>query len=73
MAFQPVAPTTVFVVKPFEMSYADAMRGLRMWLDHRKIQPTGFKVATDGKIGFEISFLTKQDARAFRRFEWLPY
>jgi len=73
MAFSPIAHTTVFVEKPFEMSYADAMRGLRTWLDHKKIQPTAFKVATDGRIGFEMSFLTEQDALAFRRFEWLPY
>jgi hypothetical protein len=73
MALNPTAPTTVFVAKPFEMSYADAMRGLRTWLDHKKIQPAGFKVATDAKIGFEITFLTEHDVATFRRFEWLPY
>ena len=72
MAFSPIAPTTVFVAKPFEISYADAMRGLRTWLDHKKLQPAGFKVAGDGKIGFEITFSTEQDALAFRGFEWLP-
>jgi len=59
MAYNPSAPTTLFVAKPFDMSYADAMRGLHIWLDHTKIQPAGFKVATDGKIGFDITFLTK--------------
>ena len=74
MAFRPiVAPTTVFVAKPFEISYADAMRGLRVWLDHKKIQPAAFKVATGGKIGFEITFSTEQEALVFSRFEWLAY
>ena len=72
MAFNPIAPTTtVFFAKPFEISYADAMRGLRTWLDHEKIQPAGFKIATKARIGFEITFLTEQEALAFRR-DWLP-
>lgn len=70
MAFLPIAPNTVFVAKPLEISYADAMRGLRVWLDHQKIQPAAFKVAIGGKIGFEITFLSEQQALAFRRFEW---
>jgi hypothetical protein len=74
MAFSPIAPTTVFVAKPFEVSYADAMRGLRVWLDHRKIQPAAFKIATPGgKIGFEITFSTEQEALAFGHFKWLRY
>jgi hypothetical protein len=72
MPFQPMPTTTVFVAKPFEMSYADAMRGLRIWLDHTKIQPAGFKVATEEKIGFDITFLIEQDAQTFGRFKWLP-
>lgn len=58
MALKSTAATTVFVVKPFDMSYADAMRGLRMWFDYKKIQPNGFKIGTDGRIGFEIVFST---------------
>ena len=73
MAFNPIAPTMVFVAKPFEVSYADAMRGLRTWLDHNKIQPAGFKIATEARIGFEITFRTEQDALAFRGFEWRRY
>jgi hypothetical protein len=71
MVVRPIAPNTVFVAKPFEISYADAMRGLRVWLDHKKLQPATFKVASTGKIGFEITFLTEQDALAFGSFEWL--
>ena len=70
MAFRPIAPTSVFLAKPFEISYADAMSGLRVWLDHKKIRPAAFKVTSDGKIGFEITFLTEQEALAFRRFKW---
>jgi len=73
MAFSPTVPTTVFVAKPFQISYADAMCGLRVWLDHTKLQPAAFKIARDGKIGFEITFSTEQEARAFRRFKWLRY
>jgi hypothetical protein len=71
MPFRPSAPITVFVAKPFEVSYADAMRGLRVWLDHKKIQPAAFKVANEGKTGFELTFSTEQEALAFRRFKWL--
>jgi hypothetical protein len=72
--FTPIASNTVFVAKPFEMSYADAMqRCLRTWLDHEKIQPAGFKIsseATETRIGFEITFSTEQEALAFGRFKW---
>ena len=72
MEFKPVSAITLFVGKPFEISYADAMCGLRVWLDHKKIQPAAFKVATPGgPIGFELTFSTEQEALAFRRFKWL--
>ena len=61
----------MFIAKPFEISYADATRGLRVWLDHKKIQPAAFKVANKSKIGFELTFSTEQEALAFRRFKWL--
>jgi hypothetical protein len=56
LAFTPIVPNALFVAKPLEMSFADAMLGLRTWLDHKKIQPTGFKLVTGGRIGFEITF-----------------
>jgi len=71
LAFTPVAPNTVFVAKPFEISYADAMRRLRTWLDHQKIQPAEFRIVTEARVGSEITFLTEQDARVFGRFKWL--
>ena len=30
MVFRPIAPTTVFIAKPFEISYADAMHTSRL-------------------------------------------
>lgn len=72
MAFNPIALATAFVAKPLEISDGDAMRGLRAWFDHRIVQPAGFKIARNGKIGFEITFFTEQDALTFGRFEWLP-
>ena len=47
------------------------MRGLRTWLDHKELQTAGFKVAGHGKIGFEITFFTEQDALTFGSFEWI--
>lgn len=74
LAFTPIVPNAVFVAKPKEMSYADAMLGLRTWLDHKKIQPAAFKLVTGVRIGFEIIFRTEQDALAFKGFEWkLPH
>ena len=73
MAFKPTSATTVFVAKPSEMTYADAMRGLRMWLDYKKVQPAAFKITTDGRIGFEIGFATERDAQVFELFDWPRY
>lgn len=62
----PIVPNTLFVAKPLEMSFADAMLGQRTWLDHKKIQPAGFKRVTGERIRFEITFLTERDALAFK-------
>ena len=67
MAFLPIAPNTVFVAKPFEISNVDAMRGLRAWLDHKKMQPAAFRIASKARIGFEDTFLTEKEALAFGR------
>ena len=73
MAFLPIAPNTVFVAKPLEISYADAMRGLRVWLDHQKIQTAGFRIVSGSGNGFEIIFSNERDALALRGFEWFRY
>ena len=65
--------TRTFVPKPFGLSYAEAMTQLRMWLDARKVQPADFRITADGKIGFEIGFLSEHDAQTFDLFEWPRY
>lgn len=61
---------TIFVPKPSNMTYADAMSRLRMWLDHKKVQPAGFKITAGGHVGFEISFSSERDAQALELFDW---
>jgi hypothetical protein len=58
---------TVFLPKPAHITYGEAMSRVRMWLDHRKIQPAGFRLAADGRIGFEIVFHGDHDATCFQR------
>ena len=61
----------VFISKPSEISFAEAMSRLRMWLDNKKIQPTAFRVSTDKEIGFEIGFNDDNEATIFNAgFEW---
>lgn len=73
MALYPIASFKVSVAKPFAMSHGDAMRGLRTSLDRKKVRPAEFKIATEARIRFEITFSTEHDALAFRRFEWRRY
>ena len=48
------SPLTVFVPKSAGISYGEAMSRLRRWLDSQKMQPTRFKLAPLGRVGFEI-------------------
>jgi len=42
-----------------------------MWFDHKKIQPTGFRLRPGEETGFEISFQNEGDASAFDAdFAW---
>ena len=50
MALKADAANTVFIAKPSDMNYADAMTHLRVWLDYRKVQPSGFKITAGGKV-----------------------
>jgi len=52
----------LFLPKPDEVSYSEAMRRLRVWLDCRKIQPSGFERAPNG---FELAFQGERDAATF--------
>ena len=70
MALKAGAANTVFIAKPSDMTYTDAMTHLRAWLDYRKVQPCGFKITAGNQIGFEISFSSERDAQAFELFDW---
>jgi hypothetical protein len=63
-------PYAVFVPKPLSIPYKEAMSRLRIWLDHRKLEPTCFTITTDGRIGFEVSFSSERDAAELRLFDW---
>jgi hypothetical protein len=65
------SPLTVFVPKPAAVSYGEAMSRLRMWLDSQKMQLATFKLAPLGRVGFEISFRSEDDAIRFQGgFGW---
>lgn len=70
MALKIVSEDTVFIPKPTGMTYAEAMSRLRMWLDYKKVQPSGFKITAGGQVGFEIRFSSERDAQAFELFDW---
>jgi hypothetical protein len=62
-------PLIVFLPKPDSLPFGEAMNVVRMWLDHRKVQPASFKLASTRK-GFEIGFRSEADATAFGDFVW---
>jgi hypothetical protein len=61
---------TVFKEKPFDLSYAEAMNRLRVWLDRNKITAHAFKITAGDNTGFELTFTSEKDAAAFEAFEW---
>lgn len=63
------ASGSVYIVKPDEVSTAQIMQRFRDWLDVERIEPMLFKsgVQVDGKIAFEISFRTSEQAARFNR------
>jgi hypothetical protein len=62
---------TVFLLKPSKISFAESMSQLRTWFDHKKIQPTWFRLREGEQTGFEISFQSDADASAFdTEFAW---
>jgi hypothetical protein len=66
-----VSPSAVFIPKPSKVSFAEAMVRLRLWFDHKKIQPTGFRLRPGDETGFEISFQSTEEASAFDAgFAW---
>ena len=65
-----VAARTVFLPKPLDLTYGDAMSCLRNWLDDRRMQACGFRITAEGRIDFEISFSQELDATRFETFTW---
>jgi hypothetical protein len=65
------SPLTVFVPKPAGIPYGEAMNRVRTWLDNQKMQPSLFKLAPLGRVGFEIGFRSDDDATRFQNgFGW---
>jgi hypothetical protein len=50
-------------------SFGEIMNAVRIWLDHRHIQPASFLPVTqiDSGIGFEIGFNSEDEAQLFER------
>jgi hypothetical protein len=65
-----VAARTVFIPKPPNLTYGDAMSCLRHWLDDNEVQVCGFKITTDGEMGFEIAFSREIYATRLEAFTW---
>ena len=59
----------VRVEKQPEGLFCDIMNGIRLWLDHRKIQPVSFKPVANVQngVGFEIAFNSENEACLFER------
>jgi hypothetical protein len=62
-------PLIVFLPKPSSLSLGESMNSVRAWLDHKRVQPAGFRLAPE-RIGFEISFRSEADATVFDEFVW---
>jgi hypothetical protein len=61
-----IAPTVVQISKPATLSFADAMKQHRTWLDANKIQLVHFKpIYINGVIGFELGFRNDYEAALF--------
>ena len=66
-----MSPYSIFIAKPMEMSFAEALSRLRMWLDTRKIEIASFKLSAADEFGFEMLFKNERDASTFNaEFAW---
>ena len=67
-----MAPDPTFVVR-VEKQPGDTFRGtmsvIRIWLDHRHIQPVSVKPVANARsgVGFEVGFNTQDEAHLFER------
>jgi hypothetical protein len=60
-----MGPCAIFLPQPSDVSFAEAMSRLRLWFDHKKIQPTAFQLIRGDEVGFEIRFRSEGDTSAF--------
>ena len=50
-----------------EVDFTERMNRMRAWLDHRRVQSTGFRVSGAEPSGCRIQFDTESEAEAFAR------
>ena len=67
-----MAPDPTFVVRVEKQpgdTFGGTMNVIRIWLDHRHIQPVSFLPITNTRsgVGFEISFNSEEEAHLFER------
>jgi hypothetical protein len=58
-------PFMVRVEKQPECSFGQTMSEVRLWLDHRRIEPLRFKPLANAESGFEVSFNSEAEAILF--------
>jgi hypothetical protein len=68
-----LASTRVFIPKPTNLSIAEAMSQILLWLNSQELQPISFKFATDGRLGFDIGFRSEAEAVAAEAFHWRSF
>ena len=63
------SPFVVRIEKKPGRSFGATMGDVRTWLDYRRIEAVSFKPVTkaDTGVGFEIAFLTEDEAQLFER------
>jgi hypothetical protein len=67
-----MAPDPTFVVRVEKQpgdTFSGTMNVIRMWLDHRHIQPVSFKPVANARsgVGFEVGFNSENEAHLFER------
>ena len=67
-----MAPDPTFVVRVEKQpgdTFGGTMNVIRIWLDHRHIQPVSVKPVANARsgVGFEVGFNTQDEAHLFER------
>jgi hypothetical protein len=65
----PDPPFVVRVEKKPRDTFGGTMHDIRIWLDHRHIQPASFNPVTNARsgVGFEIGFNSEDEAELFEQ------